>query len=129
MFDIVSKVQKSFFGKDESLAATPFKFLKDRNGILKTLTESLASGKLVGVYSRALGEGMFLTGVANVEGEGKTKVITFETYDLSGQILNRTSVSLDEIKMVCPFEVQYINPLIGTTKSNKSESPVLLNLW
>jgi hypothetical protein len=86
------------------------------------LIKSQETGKLIGVYSRILGDGMFLTGVDSIENEGSTKVITFETYDLCGQILHRTRVTLEEIKMVCPFETAYVNPLLAQLSNKKATS-------
>lgn len=126
MLNIVSKIQNTFSQKSESKPGVTFSFIKDRQSILKALSKSQESGKLIGVYCRELGEGMFLTGVDSIEQEGTVKVIIFETYDLCGKILNRTRVSLDEIKMVCPFDAEYVNPLIGKIE-NKRTAPVLVH--
>ncbi len=120
---LVSRIQSTFSKKDENGGGIRFSFIKDRPAILKALMKSQETGKLIGVYSRTLGDGMFLTGVDNIENVGETKVIVFETYDLCGQILNRTRVTLEEIKMVCPFEAAYINPLLGQL-NGKVSSPI-----
>jgi hypothetical protein len=111
MLDLVSKLPTSLFKKQEAPVPHLFNFVKDRVEMLKTILACMETGKLIGIYSRALGDGMFLTGVDNVESDTRGKVIVFETYDFSGQILTKTRVYLDEIKMVCPFEVEYIHPL------------------
>jgi hypothetical protein len=123
MFDLVSSIIK----KGEN-TMPKIQFLKDRNSILKAISNSAETGKLLGVYSKVLGEGMFLTGVDNIENDGRGKVVVFETYDLSGQILGRTRVDLEDIKTVCPFDIQYVNPLIGAKPKTLSK-PMLLNLW
>jgi hypothetical protein len=118
MMNLVDKLKKSLSlnqGKNELTEHFPA-FVKNRKAMLKELHDSQANGHLIGVYSRALGEGMFLTGVDNIESEAGREVIVFETYDMSGQILSRTRVSLDEIKMVCPFNTAYVNPVLSNTR-------------
>lgn len=85
----------------------PFDFVKSRKGILKELTFSKQSGNLIGVYSTALGTGMFLTVVEDIARAGKDEVIVFHRYDMSGQRLSRGKVSIDEIQMVLPFNKLY----------------------
>lgn len=118
MFDFVAKLRQPV--KTENQPSSPLSFIKDRREILNALTKSHASGKLVGVYARALGEGMFLTGVNNIEKDGSEPVIAFETYDQSGQILGRTRLALGEIKMVCPFDAPYIHPLLSKVQQKYS---------
>jgi hypothetical protein len=117
MLNIVSKIQNSLRGKEEGKGYPVFNFIKDKEAILKELSHSLEHGTLIGVYSRDLGEGMFLTGVDDIEDNGRQRVIVFETYDISGKTLNKTRISLEEIKMVCPFKIEYINPLLGKVKN------------
>jgi hypothetical protein len=114
MMNLVEKIKKSLLAQNKpgNSDTSPLTFIKNRKAILKELTLSRDTGNLIGVYSRALGEGMFLTGVDNIEENHGTEVIVFETYDMSGQILNRTRVSVDEIKMVCPFTSAYVNPIL-----------------
>jgi hypothetical protein len=88
-------------------------FIKSRKAILKELEASKHSGTLVGVYCRALGEGMFLVGINNIESGSPSEIIVFESYDQSGVILGRTRISIDEIKMVSPFNKKYINPVLS----------------
>ena len=104
-------------GKEEVKEQPSFNFIKDKEAILKELTSSLQKGTLIGIYSRELGEGMFLTGVDDIEDNGRQKFVVFETYDMCGKTLNKTRIAIDEIKMVCPFKIEYINPLLG--KVNK----------
>ena len=89
---------------------TPLDFVKNRKAILKELVLSKQSGKLIGVYSRALGEGMFLTCVEAIISHGKDESIVFNRYDMSGHLLARTRIPLDEIHMVCPFNKTFQNP-------------------
>lgn len=113
---------KSLVGKKNGtdlLDFTPFDFVKSKKGILKEILISKQTGKLLGVYSRALGEGMFLTGVEDIESHGRNEVIVFNRYDMSGHILARTRVELDEIQTVCPFNKAFQNPILTSAKANK----------
>lgn len=91
-------------------SGTPFDFIRSRKGISKELMVSMRTGKLLGVYIRAFGEGMFLTSVKRIDSSGEE--IIFNRYDMSGKILHRT-VSVDEIQMVCPFNRIYQNPIFS----------------
>lgn len=110
-----------------SLDYIPIDFVKTKKGILKELVLSKQSGKLVGVYSRALGEGMFLTAVEAIESHGKEALIVFCRYDMSGHMLARTRVSLDEIHMVCPFNKVFKNPMVNAP--NKITSGLSATIW
>lgn len=90
---------------------SPFDFIKTRKGILRELIISKQNRNLVGVYSPALGEGMFLVSVEEIERHNKEEIIIFHKYDMSGHILSRTHISIGEIKMVCPFDKTYHNPI------------------
>jgi hypothetical protein len=92
----------------------PFDFIKTRKGILKELVVSKQSGRLLGVYSRALGEGMFLTAVEAIVSHGKEELIVFNRHDMSGHLLARTRIPLDEIHMVCPFNKIFQGPGLNT---------------
>jgi hypothetical protein len=99
---------------------TPMDFVKTRKGILRELVLSKQTGNLIGVYSRAFGDGMFLTTVQDIEGGSKEEIIAFNQYDMSGIILSRTHLALSEIKMICTFNKTYRNPLLDNENSKKN---------
>lgn len=106
------------------IQALPIDFIKTKKGILKELILSKASGNVVGVYCPALGEGMFLTVVENIDPAPRSEIVMFNQYDMSGKILNRYEVTLDEIEMVCPMNQRYRHPiftsLAGTSSTVKT---------
>ena len=108
----------NFPKKDHASAAEviPFDFVRTRKGILKELVISSMSGNVVGIYSRALGEGMFLAAVEKIESTAKDEVIILNRYDMSGHMLARTRVAIDEIHMVCPFNRVYTNPCVNVER-------------
>jgi hypothetical protein len=97
-----------------------FDFVKTRKGILKELVISKQSKNIVGVYCKVFGEGMFLTAVEGIEPTSKAEIIVFHQYDMTGNILPRTRIELDEIQMVCPFDKIYQNPLFSSNKKPKT---------
>jgi hypothetical protein len=90
----------------------PLSFAKTKKAMLKELVSSQENGFLIGIYSKELGDGMFLVGINQIETDGPSEMIVFETYEQSGMILSRTRVAIDEIKMVCPFNKKYLNPVL-----------------
>jgi hypothetical protein len=109
---LVNSLKKTLFFSPAQHDESTMTFVKTRRAILNELRNSMENGTLIGVYSKPLGEGMFLVGINNIEGDQSSEIVVFETYDQSGMILNRTTVSIDEIKMVCPFEKKYKNPVL-----------------
>ena len=108
----------NFLKKDQApiTEVVPFDFVRTRKGILKELVISSMSGNVVGIYSRALGEGMFLAAVEKIESTTKEEVITLNRYDMSGHMLARTRVAIEEIHMVCPFNRVYTNPCVNAER-------------
>ena len=93
---------------DQSLS-----FLRSRKSIRDGLLKSKDGGTVVGIYSRALGEGMFITSVADIYPDNDEEIVVLKRYDLSGIILPRTDLSLSEIKAVCEFDMIYKNPVLN----------------
>jgi hypothetical protein len=102
---------------DNALSQLPLSFVKSRKAILRELISAKENGALIGVYSKAMGEGMFLVGINEVETDSSSEIIVFETYDQCGTILNRTRLSIEEIKMVCPLGRKYVNPVLNKVHS------------
>jgi hypothetical protein len=73
-------------------------------------------GKVIGIYCPALGEGMFLTGVDDILTVESEEIIVLKPYDMNGILLHRNTISITEIRSVCPFDSFYINPMIKNEK-------------
>jgi hypothetical protein len=102
---------------------TPFDFVTTRKGILKELVISKQSNSIIGVYCNVFGEGMFLTAVEDIESVTKGEIIVFHQYDMSGRLLPRTRIDLNEIQMVCPFNKTYLSPLFTARQNEKVNKP------
>jgi hypothetical protein len=89
------------------------RFIRNRKGILSALSHSKESQNIIGIISPVLGEGMFLTAVDEIDITGQEAVVVLKQYDMSGHILVRTHLSLDEFKSVCLFQMLYKNPFFN----------------
>ncbi len=90
----------------------PIQFITGRKAILDVLRKAKNMDGLVGIYSKVLGEGMFLVGVEEiVKGEAGLFAV-FTPYDQCGRLLIRNSIDLAEIEMVCHLERPYVNPVL-----------------
>lgn len=102
----------------DRIAPGEFRIIKSAKKILSALQQSKDNGTVVGIYSHALGEGMFLTGVSDISGDHEEKIVVLSPYDLGGNILSRTHFSVNEVDAVCPFRIAYRNPLIRNIDPN-----------
>ena len=87
--------------------------LRSKKNILQQLEICKEQGKLVGIFSRTLGEGLFVTGIEDIYKWEKEEIIVLKPYDIGGNILPRNYLSLSEIKAVCPFNCTYKNPFLN----------------
>jgi hypothetical protein len=102
-----------------------FDVFENKNLILKEMEYSAKTRNVVGVYSRVLGNGMFLVGVEEViEGAGD-KMIVFYPYDMGGYELPRRILFLDEISSIVPFNNGYVSPY-GDARSRQASSGSVL---
>ncbi len=90
-------------------AVAHLKFTKKKKTITQHLISRYETNNLLAVYCSAFGEGLFLTAVENFHSEQE---VHFYMYDASGLALLRNTVSIDEIRIVCSFADQYINPML-----------------
>lgn len=82
----------------------PFDCVKTRKGILRELMISKESGNLIGLFSPALGEGMFLIVVQCIESRSPAEEIAFHKFDVrDGRTLSTGRLSVNDIKAICPF--------------------------
>lgn len=88
-----------------------FDILKEKKQILREMEFSRNTGNLVGVYSKRIGEGMFLVGVQDIiRNEADDFTIVFHPFDMSGHPLVQPAISLREICMIVPFNNPYRKP-------------------
>lgn len=98
--------------KTNALTSGNLKFIRSPRKMISALQECLDKGAVVGIYSRVLGEGMFLTGVENIYLDDDEKVVVLKRYDLGGNILARTHFSIHEFDSICLLGMAYTNPFM-----------------
>jgi hypothetical protein len=92
-------------------SAPSFDIIRDSKTILKEMEFSKRTGNLVGVYSDALGTGLFLLGVQEIVNGDDGELVIFYPMDMSGFALSRRTIHIREINMLVPFNNPYIQPL------------------
>jgi hypothetical protein len=55
---------------------------------------------------------MFLTTVDDIFTVDNEEIIVLKPNDLQGISLHRTHLSVNEIRSVCPFNTEYVNPAL-----------------
>jgi len=107
MKNLAEKIRKIISGNTYTpiqRKSQPFDCIKTRKGILRELLISKESDNLIGIFSPALGEGMFLIAVQCIESQYSEDVIAFQKYDLrDGRILSTARLSINDIQGICPF--------------------------
>jgi hypothetical protein len=113
MIAFMNKIKEGLFHSFEFNDYLPpaLKIFKQRRAIREALAESRDTGKVIGIYSPVLGDGMFLTCVDEIYSQEKEEIVVLKPYDMNGVLLVRNTLSLSEIKSICPFESFYVNPL------------------
>jgi hypothetical protein len=94
-----------------------FDFIRSKKKMLSELEYCLGKRNLVGVYCPLLGNGMFLVGVENIVYGDDGTLIVFYSQDMSGHVLSRRTLHIDEINMIVPFNNPYISPLPVTMRT------------
>lgn len=113
MTNFIAELNRIVFKRSQPVSPrSNFEFIKFRKSLFSALSESRKNGNVVGIYAAALGEGMFVTGVEDIYNDHNEQIIVLKRYDLSGAILQRSTLSLTEIKAICVFDMPYKNPLL-----------------
>ena len=113
MSNFIADLSRIVFKKNETVTSSSnLEFVKFRKSLLNALTKSRKNGTVIGIYSPALGEGMFVTGVEDIYNDNNEQIIVLRQYDLSGAILQRNILSLGEIRAICAFDMPYRNPVL-----------------
>jgi hypothetical protein len=113
MKKLVEKVKKAIPLLIEDYTAEDtgsFDFVQHRNEIMKELDFCQKKGSLVGVYSRKMGQGLFLVGVQEIIYGIKSEFIIFYPFDMGGYKLTTNAVSLEDIEKIIPFNNRFVMP-------------------
>lgn len=97
-----------------------------RKEIYKALLESEDNQSIIGIASKDLGPGMFLTSVKEILNDDGDVVIVLSSYDTTGYFLEKNRVSLNSITGVIPFKTVFANPFLKELQ-RKNEPETELN--
>lgn len=95
---------------------TPFDFVTEPREVLKALLDSKDNDTAIGIKAKALGDGMFVTGIENIligDGAENTYII-LKGYDFTGHVLEKNTILLTDIDGVCSFASKFGNPILKT---------------
>jgi hypothetical protein len=112
MTNLISELTKVFKKNTPVISVTGFELVKSRKLLLEVLIDCRKTERYVGIYSDVLGEGMFVTGVHDIYDYEEEPIIMLKRYDLSGALLIRETLSLNEIKAACLFDNTFRHPVI-----------------
>src|SRR5688572_26910832 len=90
-----------------------------REDIYKALVDSEENQSIIGIASENLGQGMFMTSVKEIIGEGQEILIVLNSYDTSGCFLEKNKVHLSKITGVIPFKAVFTNPFLKALEAEE----------
>lgn len=112
MFDVIDSVKNLLSKSENSPDDQGMKVVRSRKEIARAIRHALDTNTVLGMYSPALGEGLFLTGVLFFDTSHAEPIVTLNRYDHHGVLLHRTELGISEIKGVCSLRMKYENPLV-----------------
>lgn len=88
-----------------------------RKEIFKALAESADNQCIIGIASKDLGPGMFMTSVKEILNDGDDVIIVLNSYDTTGYFLEKNRIPLKNITGVLPFKAVFTNPFLREVQS------------
>lgn len=108
---------KLFKSNSAGLQPGEIEILRKRKEIIKQLKMAQEKRTIVGITAPCLGQGMFLVGVEEVHQDDQ--VVDLCPYDMTGTLLELSTVEIANIKNVCAFNAPYKNPLLSNAFSSQ----------
>jgi hypothetical protein len=96
--------------------------LTTRKEIFKALTESQDANSIIGIASKDLGPGMFMTSVKEIINDGDDQLIILNSYDITGYFLEKNKIKLGNISSVIPFKAVFTNPFLRVMQTKAEQS-------
>jgi len=113
MTNLIAEISRKVFKRNDAVVSSgSIELIKAKKSQLNALLESYKNQTLIGVISPVLGEGMFVTGVHDIYDYDEKHIVMLKRYDISGELLIRETLALDEIKAVCVFDSAYKHPVL-----------------
>lgn len=105
----MTNLLSSLFLKNELADHRSFEVVRQKN-LLSALITARKKGNVIGIYSKSLGDGMFVTGIEAIFDQEEDPLIQLKTHDIMGSVLIRDMIALSEIKAICAFDMRYKEP-------------------
>lgn len=95
-----------------------------RKEIHEALLDSEDNQSIIGIASKDLGPGMFMTSVKEILNDGNDQLVVLNSYDITGYFLEKNKILLKNISGVIPFKAVFTNPFLRdlTEQQNNDES-------
>lgn len=92
-------------------------FIDSKEGMIKALVQSRMTKSIIGLRSRELGPGTYFTTVKEFQMlEDDNIVVKLEGYDMTGYVLDKSELNLDDIEYVIPLNALFDNPFVRELK-------------
>jgi hypothetical protein len=92
-----------------------------REDIHHALVESEENQSIIGIASKDLGQGMFMTTVKEITVEAEDVLIVLNSYDTSGYFLEKNKVHLSRITGIIPFKAVFTNPFLKALEEQEPQ--------
>jgi hypothetical protein len=87
--------------------------IRKKEDMLRAILQSKISKSVIGIQSKALGPGTYMTSVVQlIVNEADETTVVLKAYDMTGYFFDRSTLSLDEIEGVIPFTALFENPFL-----------------
>jgi hypothetical protein len=92
-----------------------------RDDMYKALIDSEENQSIIGIASKELGPGMFMTSVREIVDDGHDLLIVLNSYDTSGYFLEKNKVYLSSITGIVPFKAMFMNPFLKEVEAKERQ--------
>jgi hypothetical protein len=97
--------------------------IDSKEGIIKALVQSRMTKSLIGVRSKLLGPGTYFTAVKEFQMlEDDDITVKLEGYDMTGYVLDKSELKLQDIDYVIPLNALFENPFVRELKREINSS-------
>src|SRR5262245_48319488 len=111
-----ARLEVNFYKWDEQI----FNLATGAQEILNVIVTSKENGSTIGLRSKTLGEGIFITAIDDIILEDGETIILLKPFDVTGFMLPTNKVKLDAIDAACPLISQFRNPVLKSIEKDKT---------
>src|SRR5687768_3786763 len=91
--------------------------LHSRDDVFKALLQSKKTKSIIGINSKSLGPGTYMTSVVElVTDQNDDTIVVLQSYDMTGYFFDTSALKLEEIESVIPFTALFENPFLRGMK-------------